>query len=101
MTSAPTRAAFASATGVSTAGAPTMQRVVGREAGADLEVGDDARIELLGQRNAGGPCLHAARGPARQYRQSGARDRGHCPHPLDSVCRRPGRDGWVGAPHIV
>ena len=43
-----------------------IERMVGREARADLEIGDDAGIERLGERDARVPGFLAARGAAGQ-----------------------------------
>ena len=43
-----------------------MQRMIGREAAADLEVGDDLGVERLRERDALVPAVEAARHPAHQ-----------------------------------
>ena len=54
-----------------------MQGMVGREDGAQLEIGDDARADALGQRHALLPGLRRARAAARQHdRPLGAGQRG-------------------------
>ena len=50
-----------------TTGAACVQRMVGREGGADFHVGDDARIQPLGQRDAFVPRLFAARDAAGEH----------------------------------
>ena len=52
------------ATGSSAAGRAGMQRMIGRERRADLEIGDDARVEPLGERDARVPGFDAARDAA-------------------------------------
>ena len=47
-------------------GRPGMQRMIGRERGAELELGDDLGVERLGERDALVPALQAARHPAHQ-----------------------------------
>ena len=46
------------------AGRAGMQRMIGRERGADLEIGDHARAEALGQRDARVPGVEIARDAA-------------------------------------
>ena len=43
-----------------------MQRMIGREGGAELELGDDLGVERLGERDALVPALQAARHPAHE-----------------------------------
>ena len=64
MTSAARIASAASGSEHRAAGRAGMQRMIGRERRADLEIGDDARVQPLGERDARVPGLDIARRPA-------------------------------------
>jgi len=48
-------------------GADRMQRMVGREDRAGLEIGQHRRVQMLGQRNARLPGVRRLAGPAHQH----------------------------------
>ena len=71
-----------------------MQRMVGREAAADLEVADDLGVERFRERDALVPAVHAARHPPHQDDRvlRGLEHRGGL---LDEL----GRRRWIGLRH--
>ena len=76
-----------------------MQRVIRRESGADLEIGDDPRIEPLGELDASRPGVHGARGPPRQDHDPAPAAK-HGTDPIDRFQRGSGRNGWGRPAHI-
>ena len=77
-----------------------MQRMIGRESGADLEIGDDARIEPLGERDASLPGVRAARGPRPPGSRPGVPAPSMSRIAIDRFRRGPGGNGRGRAAHV-